>query len=84
MTVRPQELRVWLAGEWLVISTNEGASHVVRWVLLETASERVRVLWPADVPEVRAHQDEWLLFDARGRLLNFNTKTSQQQSFSLR
>jgi hypothetical protein len=84
-TTQPEDLRLWLAGEWLVVSTHEESGYLVRWLLLATGAECARAEWPADAaPNVRAYYDEWLLFDARGRLLNFNVSSSQQQSFGLR
>ena len=85
-TTMPEELRIWLAGDWLVVCTREETGHVVRWLLLATGAECVRVQWPADAaPNVRPYDDEqFLLFDARGRLLSFNASSSQWQSLSLR
>jgi hypothetical protein len=43
------------------------------------------VQWPADsVPDVRVFRAEWLVFDARGRLLCVNPNTSQHQSVVVR
>jgi len=84
-TTTPEELQMWVAGEWLVVCTPDESGHLVRWLLLATGAERVRVRWPADAaPNVRPCGDEWLLFDGVGRLLSFSVSNSQQQSFSLR
>lgn len=84
-TAQPENLRLWVDGEWLVVCTSEDAHHVVRWLLLSTGTEYVRTQWPADAaPYVRSFADEWLLFDARGRVMSFNLSTSARQAFCLR
>jgi hypothetical protein len=83
-TVTPQDLRLWLEGEWLLVGTRDESGYLVRWLWLATGAERVRARWPADAaPNVRPYNDEWLLFDARGRVLSFNVGSSQRQSFRL-
>jgi hypothetical protein len=84
-TVLPQDVRLWLAGEWLVVRTRDESGYLIQWLLLATGAECVRCQWPADAaPNVRAYRDEWLLFDGRGRLLSLNVSSSQRQSFVVR
>lgn len=84
-TAQPESLRLWVNGEWLVVITSEESHHAVRWLLLATGNEYVRTQWPVDAdPYVRAYADEWLLFDARGRVLSFNLGTCARQAFCLR
>jgi hypothetical protein len=79
------EIRFWVAGDWFVVGTSGAAGHLFRWLLLESGTECVRVQWPADsVPDVRVFRAEWLVFDARGRLLCVNPNTSQHQSVVVR
>jgi hypothetical protein len=78
-------LRVWPVGEWLVVFTGDDGEWDVRWILLSSGAECVRVTWPGDAaPLVRVVGDEWLIYDARGRLLNFNVATSSRQTLSVR
>jgi hypothetical protein len=84
-TVFPQDLRLCLAGEWLVVSARDESGYLIQWLLLATGAECVRCHWPADAaPNVRAYRDEWLLFDGHGRLLSLNVSSSQRQSFVVR
>jgi hypothetical protein len=84
-TVLPQDLRLWLAGEWLVVRARDESGYLIQWLLLATGVECVRCEWPADAaPNVRAYRDEWLLFDGHGRLLSLNVSSSQRQSFVVR
>ena len=84
-TVLRRDLRLWLAGEWLVVSARDESGYLIQWLLLETGAECVRCQWPSDAaPNVRAYRDDWLLFDGHGRLLSLNVSTSQHQSFVVR
>lgn len=85
-TAPPGSLRrLSLAGEWLVAITHHESNCLFQWVLLATGSECVRAHWPLETPpKMRPYLDEWLLFDARGRLLSLKVSSIERQSFSLR
>src|SRR5262249_39846125 len=67
--------RFWLAGEWLVVGETVVGTHgkiscVLRWRVLKTGVERIRVQWlPDAMPNVRPYTNEWLVFDHCGRVL---------------
>jgi hypothetical protein len=84
-TDRLEELRLWLSGEWLVVRTLHDSGYRVLWLHWASGAEHVRAQWPTDAaPEVRPLGEEWLLFDARGRLLYVNISSREGRSCSLR
>lgn len=76
------ELVLWTDNDWLVV----GASgYFVHWLLPATGRAHVSVRWPdAFRPTVRALGHEWLMFDAGGRLLSFNTEDGTHQKVTIR
>jgi hypothetical protein len=84
-TALRENLRFYVAGEWLVVVARDESGYLVRWVLLATGAEHVRARWAGDAqPSVRPCGEEWLLYDARGRVLSFNAKSSDWHSFGIR
>ena len=84
-TPERDRLRLWVNSNWLVVGTVEDSGYVIRWLFLANSFECVRVTWPEDSPpELREQDDEWVLFDTRGRVVSIDANSSRQQSFSVR
>jgi hypothetical protein len=79
------ELMVWTDNDWLVIGSMTQSGYFANWLLPATGRAHVNVRWPgATRPTVRAHGQEWLLFDSSGRLLSFNVEDGVHQKLTVR
>jgi hypothetical protein len=79
------EHMVWTDNDWLVIGSMTQSGYFANWLLPATGRAHVNVRWTgASQPTVRAHGQEWLLFDTSGRLLSFNVEDGLHQKLTVR
>ena len=80
-----EDLRLWIAGDWLVVGTRDEAGYMIRWVLLGSGNEHAQIRWPADADlSVRQQFNDWQVFDTRGRLVTIDVSTCAWRALGLR
>ena len=77
-----------VCGEWLVVGTTDFESRTwLHWLSLATGAECLHIEWPCeqlDAPKTRAYDQQYLIFDAAGRLVHVDAATGMHRACTVR